>query len=285
MTALLTKREPLSRRRIASVPPRRRSTRGIPVARDRAGSASAHATGSAPAPVGSPHDARLLQVLAAITHDLLQPLAAMTSCAALLRDSATDTSPDATLWLAERIDGAATRMTALVGELLDSTQVQPDRPLDLRRQTTDLVGLVRQQAELYQQTTALHTIQVQATVPTLIGTWDRTRLERVVANLVTNAIKYSPAGGVIGVRVAAAGGPEPGWVQLVVQDAGLGIPAADLPHIFAWGYRGHNVVGQVKGIGIGLAGVNQIVEQHGGTIHVCSQEGAGTTVTVRLPRA
>lgn len=279
MTALLPEREPHPRRRIASVPPRRPATREgpAPAARGLPRSSDEQAA------VRSPHDARLLQVLAAITHDLLQPLAAMTACAALLRDSATDPSPAATRWLAERIDGAATRMTAMVGAILDSTQAQGGRPLDLRRQPTDLVGLVRQQADLYQQTTALHLIRVEAMAPTVVGTWDRTRVERVIANLLTNAIRYSPAGGTIVVRVAAAVGPGRGWAQLVVQDAGLGIPAADLPHIFEWGYRGHNVVGQVKGIGIGLAGVQQIVEQHAGTIQVCSQEGAGTTVTVRLP--
>jgi signal transduction histidine kinase len=72
------------------------------------------------------------------------------------------------------------------------------------------------------------------------------------------------------------------WAVLSVEDNGVGIPAADLPHIFERFWRGSNVGGTV-GAGIGLAGARQIVEQHGGTIAVASTEGKGSTVTVRLP--
>jgi signal transduction histidine kinase len=72
---------------------------------------------------------------------------------------------------------------------------------------------------------------------------------------------------------------------LVVRDQGLGIPAADLPRIFTRFERAGNVVGQIPGTGIGLAAVRQVVEQHGGRITVESQEGVGTTCTVRLPLA
>jgi signal transduction histidine kinase len=70
--------------------------------------------------------------------------------------------------------------------------------------------------------------------------------------------------------------------KLVVQDEGIGIPAADLPQIFERYRRGRNV-GRIAGTGIGLTGARQIVERHGGTIEVASDEGAGTRVTVRLP--
>jgi len=72
-------------------------------------------------------------------------------------------------------------------------------------------------------------------------------------------------------------------VVLVVQDEGLGIPVADVPHVFERFHRGGNVAGQIGGSGIGLAGVSQIVEQHGGTLGVQSDEGQGATFTVRLP--
>jgi signal transduction histidine kinase len=70
-----------------------------------------------------------------------------------------------------------------------------------------------------------------------------------------------------------------------VADQGLGIRAADLPHIFGRFYRGRNVLSLVGGAGIGLSGVKQIVEQHGGSIEVESEEGRGTQVTVVLPSA
>ncbi|MGI8549907.1 MAG: ATP-binding protein [Dehalococcoidia bacterium] len=77
----------------------------------------------------------------------------------------------------------------------------------------------------------------------------------------------------------AADGP----AVLSVQDQGVGIPAAELPSIFQRFHRASNVVGRIEGKGIGLAGAKPIVEQHGGTIVAESQEGAGTTITVRLP--
>jgi signal transduction histidine kinase len=68
-----------------------------------------------------------------------------------------------------------------------------------------------------------------------------------------------------------------------VQDGGLGIPASDLPRVFERFHRGANVVGRIGGTGIGLAGARSIVESHGGTISAASQEGAGSTFTIRLP--
>lgn len=73
------------------------------------------------------------------------------------------------------------------------------------------------------------------------------------------------------------------WAVLAVQDQGLGIPAADLPQIFERFYRGKNAAGRTRGTGIGLASVRQIIEQHGGTITVVSEEGKGSIFTVRLP--
>ena len=75
------------------------------------------------------------------------------------------------------------------------------------------------------------------------------------------------------------------WAVLTVSDHGVGIPADELPRVFDRFYRGRNVVGRVQGTGIGLAGVRQIMEQHGGQVSVTSAEGegGGTTVSVRFP--
>ncbi|HKC72796.1 MAG TPA: sensor histidine kinase, partial [Chloroflexota bacterium] len=108
---------------------------------------------------------------------------------------------------------------------------------------------------------------------------------RVVGNLLSNALKYSPAESAIWVRLSqedGAAGPE---AVLVVRDEGIGIPAADLAHIFDRFARAGNVVGHFQGTGIGLASARGIVEQHGGTIAVGSTEGVGSTFTVRLPLA
>jgi signal transduction histidine kinase len=70
---------------------------------------------------------------------------------------------------------------------------------------------------------------------------------------------------------------------VVVRDRGIGIPAADLPHVFDPFFRGRNVPGRITGSGIGLAGSRRIVERHGGTLSAASEEGRGSVFTVRLP--
>jgi signal transduction histidine kinase len=145
------------------------------------------------------------------------------------------------------------------------------------------VALAHQVVGEFQPAATRHQLRVEASAPLLVGLWDAARLDRVLANLLSNAIKYSPAGGTIGVRLSRQDDAKGSWALLVVEDHGLGIPAADLPHVFERFHRGANVSGKIRGAGIGLAGVCQIVEQHGGTIVVESQEGHGATFTVRLP--
>jgi signal transduction histidine kinase len=147
----------------------------------------------------------------------------------------------------------------------------------------DLAALARQSAAEHQQSSGRHRIRVRTATEGFVGVWDAARLGRVLANLFANAIKYSPAGGEITVSLDREQVGGAAWAVLVVHDTGIGIPAADLPHIFEHFRRGRNVEGRISGTGIGLAGARQIVEQHGGSVAITSTEGAGTSVTVRLP--
>jgi signal transduction histidine kinase len=104
----------------------------------------------------------------------------------------------------------------------------------------------------------------------------------VLANLLDNALKYSPAGGTIRVGVSRDDGP-PEVGVLTVEDQGVGIPEADLGRIFERFQRGTNVVGEIAGTGIGLASARHIVECHGGTITAASRQRRGAMFTVRLP--
>ncbi|MGH9058467.1 MAG: sensor histidine kinase, partial [Acidimicrobiales bacterium] len=107
-----------------------------------------------------------------------------------------------------------------------------------------------------------------------------TRLHQVVANLLTNAIKFTPAG----VRVTLQAGPGPdGRAQVVVGDTGVGIPPDELPHIFDRFWRGSSA-GRVTGTGIGLAVVAELVAAHGGEVEATSQPGSGTRIVVELPQ-
>jgi PAS domain S-box-containing protein len=224
-------------------------------------------------------------LIAFATHDLRTPLTTIKGQAQLLRrqsDSGRLTPEGLTRGLAS-IDSASTTLDALINELLDSAIVQAGQPLLLRPQPTDLVALARRCAAEQQQATTRHVIQVETDVDTLVGEWDALRLERVLNNLLNNAIKYSPDGGTITVNVARQQCAGRAWAALAVRDEGLGIPAADLPHLFERFHRAANVAQHISGIGIGLTGSRQIVEQHGGTLTVESQEGVGSTFTMRVP--
>jgi len=105
----------------------------------------------------------------------------------------------------------------------------------------------------------------------------------VVANLLSNSVKYSQSGGEIVMRAALEERGGEDWAIFAVTDEGIGIPVAELDHVFDPYFRGTNVPPSIKGTGVGLAGTRHIVEQHGGEVEVESVQGASTTVTVRLP--
>lgn len=122
---------------------------------------------------------------------------------------------------------------------------------------------------------------------------DKTQMERLISNLLSNAIKYTPEGGRICISLhpdapaAEDGdGAGTGWANLVIEDTGIGIPAAKLPHIFDRFYRVRaSHTNPVQGLGLGLSFVSWIVNAHGGDIEVDSKEGQGSRFTVRLPLA
>lgn len=224
------------------------------------------------------------EFLAAISHDLKTPLAVLQGQAQLLRRRAARgvLNEEMVLKGLEQIEGKSRLMTKLINELLDVTRLRAgvELPLDLR--ALDLVALVRDVMADQAEVTDLHRLVLLTEESELLGIWDEPRLERVVENLVANAVKYSREGGEIVLALAREHGPDE-YAVLTVQDQGIGIPTADLPHIFEQFYRGKNTGGDIVGTGLGLSGVRQIVEQHGGTIAVESREGAGSAFTVRLP--
>ncbi len=223
-------------------------------------------------------------LLATVTHDLKNPLTAIQGLAELTEAQAARKGTPSSEQVVTRQAGivtAATQMTGLLNELLDVMQLQLGQPLALERRPTDLVALVRR-VVAYQREIAAHPIHVDAAVAAVVCTVDAERMERVIGNLVSNAIKYSPRGADVTVHLTREQGATEAWAVLVVQDRGRGIPAEDLPHVFDRFYRAENV-GAVQGTGVGLASVREIVEQHGGTVAVASREGEGTTIAVRLP--
>jgi len=224
--------------------------------------------------------------LAAASHDLKNPLTAIKARAQILqRQAARMPGQDGHRVIdgLRAIDQTATRLTAMINELLDVARLQMGRPLLLDRQPTDLAELARQVTAELQPSTDRHDIEIKAPPDPILGLWDRARLERVVSNLVSNAIKFSPEGGRVSLVVRGEERDGEPWVALQVHDEGVGIPAEDVPRIFERFYRGSNVAGAIEGTGLGLAGSRHIVEQHGGQLLVESQQGHGSVFTLLLP--
>jgi PAS domain S-box-containing protein len=227
------------------------------------------------------------EFLSATSHDLKNPLAAIKATADLLRrhmETGRLADAEPSRRLLANIDRSVTQMLGMVQNLLDLVRAEPGQVLALNRGPTDLVAMVEHAVSEVQRVHPEHRIrtEIYGEPAGFMGEWDRLWLERGITNLLDNAVKYSPDGGDVSITVAPAPTPEPSII-LTVHDHGVGIPVADLPHIFDRFHRGSNVVGKIPGTGIGLAVVRQVIESHGGTIAIASSPGAGTTVRVSLP--
>ncbi len=221
--------------------------------------------------------------LVAASHDLRTPLTTIVGRSDVLHMRLTAGKAITEDWLRTQIDAlreAAGRMFGTVDEITDVAQLQMGRRLDLHLSSVDVSAMVRATAALMAEANARWSatqVHVDAGAPVEVH-GDRARLERVVQNIIGNAIKYSPHGTPVHVEVTAADN----WAYITVKDQGVGIPADEVPHIFSHFYRASTSTG-IKGTGIGLAGARTIVEMHGGWISVDSAVGQGTTVVVALP--
>jgi PAS domain S-box-containing protein len=224
--------------------------------------------------------------LAAASHDLKNPLAIVKARAQLLQRQAERVGSDESAAMIDglrAIDIATSRLVGMVNELLDVARLQMDRPIDLELKRIDLVALVRETVAETRASTDRHELKVDANVDKIFGQWDRDRIERVLVNLLTNAVKYSPEGGVITTSIDVEKDETGAWALIRVSDQGMGIPESDLANVFERFYRASNVSSRIDGAGIGLTGVRYIIERHRGEVTVESKLGSGSIFTVRLP--
>jgi PAS domain S-box-containing protein len=223
------------------------------------------------------------QVVSVVAHDFRSPLNVVRTFMALFERLTAD-MPAGELrqrggqYLA-RLDRQVTRMEKLLDELLDVARLQAGQPLELERRRCDLVPLVRELVDEQSAGTTTHSVELRTAVPALVGHWDEARVQRVLENLLSNALKYSPAGTAILIDVSRQGDE----AVVSVTDQGVGIPEPDRERIFDWYARGENAQRTARGTGVGLAGARRIVQQHGGTLTVESQLGRGSRFTLRLP--
>ena len=221
------------------------------------------------------------ELVSTISHELRTPIASIQGYAEVLADGGYGDLTAAQAGALTRVERNAARLEALVDDLLLLARGgAQEAPVALR--PTDLATVVRDACSLLDPIAARHRVAVQVGVPagpvTVPG--DARLLERLVGNLVGNAVKFTDPGGRVELGLATADG----HAVLTVADSGIGIPEADLDRVFERFFRGAEVQDRhIAGSGLGLNVAHAIARLHGGGIDLTSEVGVGTTVTVRLP--
>ncbi|HEU5384140.1 MAG TPA: ATP-binding protein [Ktedonobacteraceae bacterium] len=225
------------------------------------------------------------EFISIIAHELRTPLAIIKGFVqTLLTQTAQGKGPELAAWQAKSLQGidlATARVIDLANDLLDVTRVQAGR-LELQREPADLVALTRRVLSRRQLTTERHTLTLATALSQLVLHVDPRRIEQVLANLLGNAITYSPEGGPIEVTIHTDGDAHE--ALLSVRDQGIGIPPHDLGQVFERFTRAANAqTCGIGGTGLGLYLCRELIAQHGGRIWVESTEGQGSTFFVALP--
>jgi len=218
-----------------------------------------------------------------VSHELRTPLTSIKGfVSTLLEDKEGYFDKDTQLEFYQIIDSECDRLTRLINDLLNVSRIEAGRALEINYQPFNLVQLAKRVIDAQRTYATSHELTLQApeTIEQVIA--DPDKLDQVLTNLVSNAIKYSPRGGEVTVAIKDL----EGFVEVSVHDQGIGIPENQLDKIFE---RFHRVedgdVRQAGGTGIGLYLVKHLVESHGGSVWAESALGKGSTFTFRIPKA
>ena len=214
-----------------------------------------------------------------ISHELKTPVALIKGYAGTLRREDAQWDPSVVKDSLAVIEEEADRLTSLIEDLLDASRLQAGglTPNYCEVDLPTLAGRVAERLGRQFPDRVLRT-DFSADFPEISA--DEERIGQVISNLISNAIKYSPAGTPVDILGRAAADQ----VTVTVADQGYGIEAEDAPHVFERFYRGPSAAKRTKGAGLGLYLAKAVVEAHGGKIWVESQPGKGTQVSFTLPR-
>jgi PAS domain S-box-containing protein len=219
------------------------------------------------------------ELVATVSHELRTPLTGVLGFAELLLRC--DLDDETRRRYALTIQGEAQRLTALVDDFLDLQRIEAGR-FTLALESFELSDLVRHQLELYSAQAGGERLQFAAPMQPLMLVADRNRIGQVIANLLSNAMKYSPVGG----PVTIAATPGEGVARVTVSDCGLGIPIDQQSQVFTKFFRvDSSDTREIGGTGLGLALCDEIVSAHGGRIGFESAEDVGSTFWFELPLA
>jgi signal transduction histidine kinase len=219
-------------------------------------------------------------LLAVVSHDLRNPLGSILMSIALLLELPESEDRGSSRKHLQRIERGAQRMNRLIQDLLDTASIEGGH-LSVAPDRLGIAALVGEALEALQSIAESKSLRLKGELPTELPAIcaDTSRLQQVLANLLGNAIKFTPAGGTVTVRAQPSGD----MVTFSVTDTGSGIAKSDLPHVFDRFWQATRTAR--LGTGLGLFIAKGIVEAHGGTIWVESKLGEGSTFFFTLPVA
>jgi signal transduction histidine kinase len=219
------------------------------------------------------------EFLSSVSHELRTPLSYVKGYSQALDEGMLKTEQDRKKYV-KVIRQEAGRLSRLVDDLFDLTQMDEGR-LRLSKTQVNLDEIIGKMVHTTEPQAQVKNITLQNhsdPLPTIQGDYDR--LSQVIFNLLSNAIRHTPQGG----KIVVSAKVDRNQVKIAVQDTGCGIPEKDLPYVWERFYRVDKSRARgLGGTGLGLAIVKQIIEGHGGSVNIESQEGIGTKVTVKLP--
>ena len=215
--------------------------------------------------------------VAMASHELRTPLTALQGFSELL--ATRPFAPSEVQRLAVIMRAETERLGRMVGDFLDLARLERGLPPVLRRAVLDPAPVIAAAVELFRRTRTTHRLElhVDGALPHIDA--DADALDRVLKNLIANALKYSPPGTCVRVRARATHGT----LAMDVDDEGPGIAPEERARVFEPYYRAESATRLGTGVGLGLAVVKSIVEAHGGSIHADVADGRGTRMTVTLP--
>lgn len=221
-----------------------------------------------------------MDLVSALAHDIKNPLGIIMGYAETMSDQFVGRSEGKqNLETLDRIQESAQRIVNLVTGFLEASKAEAGK-ISVQEQPVELNSLIREVAQ--QQTGDLRKknisldVVLDESIPTIIG--DKAQLDRVLWNLVGNAIKFTPGGG----KITVSSRCDNGYACVAVKDTGIGIPKDELPLLFSQ-FRRLKGSAKIEGTGLGLFIVKTIIEAHKGSVQAESEGGQGSTFTVRVP--
>src|SRR4051812_22543576 len=169
-------------------------------------------------------------------------------------------------------------LSLLISDLLDVSKINTGK-MPFNFTSFDLIHLLKEVKDMMQQTSSSHAIVLECKTDELMVHADRQRIEQVIINLISNAVKYSPHASEVILHCL----PSNGSAIVSVQDFGAGIPEEEQKHIFERFYRVKNTALHISGLGIGLYISNEIINRHHGRLSVTSKHNLGSTFTFQIP--